>query len=594
MALIFDLETDGLLDDVTKVHCLVTKDTETGEVKSYTGQDIELGIKHLADSDKQLVGHNVIKYDIPVIQKLYPWFTVTQDRVIDTLVLARLVYANIKEHDVNLMNSGKLPKKLYGSHSLEAWGNRLGNYKGDYAGGWEVFTQEMLDYCIQDVHVTHTLLDKLNSKEFSPQSIELEHQVAWLMARQERNGFYFNEKKASELYSVLVKRRGELERELKDYFGSWTVNLPDFIPKTNNKTRGYVKGVPVKRQKTIDFNPSSRDHIANRLTTLYGWKPTEHTESGKPKVDEVVLGKLDYPPCKLLTEYLLVSKRISQLAEGDQAWLKLVKKGKIHGSVNPNGAVTGRATHAYPNISQVPSSASPYGHDCRALFTVPDGWTLVGADASGLELRCLAHYMAKWDAGSYGQVLLNGDIHTENQKAAGLDTRPQAKTFIYAFLYGAGDEKIGSVVNGDSSDGRRLKKKFLSSLPALGRLVKSVQESAKRGYLLGLDGRRIYVRSAHSALNTLLQGAGAIVCKKWLVLLEETLQTSRLKHGWDGDYCFCAWSHDEVQIACRSQEVADQVAEMATRCVALAGEHYKFRCPLAGESKKGTTWADTH
>jgi DNA polymerase I len=594
MALIFDLETDGLLDDVTKVHCLVTKDTETGEVKSYTGQDIELGIKYLADSDKQLVGHNVIKYDIPVIQKLCPWFTVTQDRVIDTLVLARLVYANIKEHDVNLMNSGKLPKKLYGSHSLEAWGNRLGNYKGDYEGGWEVFTQEMLDYCIQDVHVTHTLLDKLNSKEFSQQSIELEHQVAWLMARQERNGFYFNEKKASELYSVLVKRRGELERELKDYFGSWTVNLPDFIPKTNNKTRGYVKGVPVKRQKTIDFNPSSRDHIANRLTTLYGWKPTEHTESGKPKVDEVVLGKLDYPPCKLLTEYLLVSKRISQLAEGDQAWLKLVKKGKIHGSVNPNGAVTGRATHAYPNISQVPSSASPYGHDCRALFTVPDGWTLVGADASGLELRCLAHYMAKWDAGSYGQVLLNGDIHTENQKAAGLDTRPQAKTFIYAFLYGAGDEKIGSVVNGDSSDGRRLKKKFLSSLPALGRLVKSVQESAKRGYLLGLDGRRIYVRSAHSALNTLLQGAGAIVCKKWLVLLEETLQTSGLKHGWDGDYCFCAWSHDEVQIACRSQEVADQVAELATRCVALAGEHYKFRCPLAGESKKGTTWADTH
>lgn len=594
MAFIFDLETDGLLDEVTKVHCLVIKDTDSGEVTSYTGKDIEAGIKYLMNSDKQLIGHNVIKYDIPVLQKLYPWFVVPKDRVIDTLVLARLVYANIKEHDVKLMASGKLPKKLYGSHSLEAWGNRLGNYKGDYTGGWEVFTEEMLDYCIQDVHVTHTLLDKLNGKEFSPQSIELEHQVAWLMARQERNGFYFNEQKASELYSVLVKRRGELERELKDYFGSWTVNLPDFIPKTNNKTRGYVKGVPVKRQKTIDFNPSSRDHIANRLTTLYGWKPTEHTESGKPKVDEVVLGKLDYPPCKLLTEYLLVSKRISQLAEGDQAWLKLVKKGKIHGSVNPNGAVTGRATHAYPNISQVPSSASPYGHDCRSLFTVPSGWTLVGADASGLELRCLAHYMAKWDAGSYGQVLLNGDIHTENQKAAGLDTRPQAKTFIYAFLYGAGDEKIGSVVNGDASDGRRLKKKFLSSLPALGRLVKSVQESATRGYLIGLDGRKIYVRSAHSALNTLLQGAGAIVCKKWLVILEETLQTSGLKHGWDGDYCFCAWSHDEVQIACKSEEVAKQVAEIATRCVALAGEHYKFRCPLAGESKKGITWADTH
>ena len=594
MALIFDLETDGLLDEVTKIHCLVTKDTETGEVSSYTSaSDIKQGLEVLTNSDL-IIGHNVIKYDIPVIKKLYPWFNVDNKKVQDTLVLARLIYANIKEHDVKFMKDGLLPKSLFGSHSLESWGHRLGNYKGDYKGGWEVFTQEMLDYCIQDVEVTHTLYNKLLSKEFSEQSIELEHEVAWLMAKQERNGFYFNEKAGSELYSVLVKRRGELERELKDYFGSWVIKLPDFIPKVNNKSRGYIKGVPVPREKVVEFNPGSRDHIANRLTTLYGWKPTEFTEGGKPQVDEVVLGKLDYPPCKLLTEYLLVQKRISQLAEGTQAWLKLVKKGKIHGSINTNGAVTGRATHAYPNISQVPSSSSPYGHDCRALFTVPHGWVLVGADASGLELRCLAHYMAKWDGGKYGQVLLNGDIHTENQKAAGLETRPQAKTFIYAFLYGAGDEKIGSVVNGSATEGRKLKSKFLRSLPALGELVKSVKESAGRGYLIGLDRRKIYVRSAHSALNTLLQGAGAIVCKKWLVLLEERLISLGLKHGWDGDYCFCAWSHDEVQIACRNDEIADMVAKAATDCVALAGEYFNFRCPLAGESKKGTTWADTH
>lgn len=596
MALIFDLETDGLLDDVTKIHCLVIKDTKTGEVLKCTSKHdtIEPGLKLLMRDD-QIIGHNIIKFDIPVIQKLYPWFDVPWNRVTDTLVLARLVYANIKEHDVSLMRDGRLPKNLYGSHKLEAWGHRLGNYKGDYEGGWGKYTEEMLEYCIQDVEVTHTLYDRLQSKEFSPQSIELEHKVAWLMAKQERNGFYFNEKKASELYSVLVQKRGELERELKDYFGTWTVRLPDFIPKVNNKSRGYVKGVPVQRTKEVEFNPSSRDHIADRLTVLYGWEPKEFTEGGKPKVDEVVLGKLEYPPCKLLTEYLLIQKRISQLAEGDQAWLKLVKKGRIHGSVNPNGAVTGRATHAYPNISQVPSSSSPYGVECRSLFTVPDGWTLVGADASGLELRCLAHYMANWDKGAYGQVLLNGDIHTENQKAAGLDTRPQAKTFIYAFLYGAGDAKIGSIVNGDDSDGRRLKNKFLSSLPALKELVKGVQEASKRGYLVGLDGRKIYVRSAHSALNTLLQGAGAIVCKQWLVLLEENLQsTLGLKHGWDGDYAFCAWSHDEVQIACRTEEVANKVAEMATECVRLAGIHFGFRCPLAGESKKGTTWADTH
>jgi DNA polymerase I-like protein with 3'-5' exonuclease and polymerase domains len=595
--LIFDLETNGLLDDVTKIHCMVTKDTDTGEVTTYTNADqIKVGLERLQNASEhtQILGHNVIKYDIPVIQKLYPWFHVNKDNVLDTLVMTRLTYANIKEHDVSLMRDGKLPKNLFGSHSLEAWGHRLGNYKGDYTGGWETFSQEMLDYCVQDVEVTNTLLNKVLGKEFSQESVELEHKVAWLMAQQERNGFYFNEKAGSELYSVLVKRRGELERELKDYFGTWSVNLPDFIPKVNNKTRGYTKGVPVKRTKEIEFNPSSRDHIADRLITLYGWEPVDFTEGGKPQVDEVVLAKLNYPPCKLLTEYLLVQKRISQLAEGTQAWLKLVKQGKIHGSINTNGAVTGRATHAYPNISQVPSSNSPYGHECRALFTVPSGWTLVGADASGLELRCLAHYMGMWDGGKYGQVLLNGDIHSENQKAAGLATRPQAKTFIYAFLYGAGDGKIGTVVNGTASDGRKLKSKFLSSLPALGKLVSAVQESSKRGYLIGLDGRKIYVRSSHSALNTLLQGAGAIVCKQWLVLLEEHLQAAGLKHGWDGDYCFCAWSHDEVQIACRTPEIAQQVATMATDCVRLAGEHFKFRCPTAGEYKIGTTWADTH
>lgn len=596
--LIFDLETNGLLDDVTKIHCMVVKYLTDNVVKTFVGEEqIKEGLSQLSDasqSGKYIVGHNVIKYDIPVIQKIYPWFTFDKTKVLDTLVLARLVYANIKEHDVSLMRGGKLPKKNFGSHSLESWGYRLGEHKGDYTGGWETYTPEMLEYCIQDIEVTHKLLDKLLAKEFSQESIDLEHQVAWLMAQQERNGFYFNEKAGSELYSVLVQRRGDLERELKDYFGSWTVNLPDFIPKVNNKTRGYEKGIPVKRTKVIEFNPSSRDHIADRLINLYGWNPVDFTEGGKPQVDEVVLEKLDYPPCKLLTEYLLVQKRVSQLSEGTQAWLKLVKKGKIHGTVNTNGAVTGRATHAYPNISQVPSSSSPYGHECRALFTVPTGWVLVGADASGLELRCLAHYMAKWDGGKYGQVLLNGDIHTENQKAAGLVTRPQAKTFIYAFLYGAGDGKIGTVVNGSAADGRKLKTKFLNSLPALGKLVGQVQEASKRGFLIGLDGRKIYVRSSHSALNTLLQGAGAIVCKKWLVILEETLQLYGFKHGWDGDYCFCAWSHDEVQIACRTPEIAQVIAGFATKCVRMAGEYYNFRCPTAGEYKIGTTWADTH
>lgn len=613
---IFDLESDGLLEDVSKVHCLVIKNLDAQEFDRYADLHcfrnikgtIEDGLKRLMAADC-LVGHNIIKYDIPVFQKLYPWFVIDQARVIDTLVLARLVYTNIKDIDSGLLKKGKLPGKLFGSFSLEAFGYRLGLMKGEYAAEfkarmgdayekgmeWRNCSEEMIDYCVQDVVVTEALFIKLAAKEYPMTAITLEHQVAWLMAKQERNGFEFNEAKAGVLYAKLAQRRGELERELKEFFGSWEVRLPDFIPKRDNKTKGYKAGVPVPKFKTVEFNPSSRDHIADRLTNLYGWKPEEFTDGGKPKVDETVLGKLSCPPCKILTEYLLVAKRISQLAEGDQAWLKLVKRGKIHGSVNPNGAVTGRATHAYPNVAQVPASKSAYGHECRELFGIPLGWfALVGADASGLELRCLAHFMAKYDGGSYSQVLLTGDIHTTNQEAAGLPSRDNAKTFIYAFLYGAGDAKIGSIVGGDAVAGKKLKKKFLKSLPALGKLVEAVQAAAKRGYLVGLDGRKLHVRSSHAALNTLLQSAGALVCKKWLVILEEELQARGLKHGWDGDYCFCAWVHDEVQIACRTEEVAKIVAELAPVCVTKAGEFFGFRCPLAGEAKTGAHWGETH
>jgi DNA polymerase-1 len=599
MALLFDLETDGLLNEVTKIHCIVVKDTTTGTVDTFTSAEntIEYGLDFLVKAQNMgasLCGHNVIKYDIPVIHKLYPQFQIQEHGVVDTLILSRLLETTIKDSDIKLMKAEKLPSKLYGSHSLAAWGYRLGNYKGDYSAGWEVFTQEMLDYCIQDIEVTESLLIYLTKDDNPQQAIELEHQIAWLMAKQEHNGFYFNEKGAVALYTLLAKRRGELDAELREYFGSWIVKLPDFIPKRDNKTLGYKKDVPVPKEKEVMFNPSSRDHISNRLITLYTWEPVEFTEGGKPQVDEVILGKLPYPPCKLLTEYLLVQKRISQLSEGDQAWMKLSRKGKIHGSVNTNGAVTGRATHSYPNISQVPSGASAYGNECRELFGVPVGWSLMGADASGLELRCLAHFMARYDGGAYGEALLNGDIHTTNMLAAGLTSRPQAKTFIYGFLYGAGDGKIGSIVNGTASVGKKLKAKFLRSLPALSRLSEAVKAAAGRGYLTGLDGRRLHVRSSHSALNTLLQSAGALVCKKWLIILEEELQKLGLKHSWEGDYAFCAWSHDEVQIACRSSEIATIVADVATKSVALAGEYFNFRCKLAGESKIGKTWRDTH
>lgn len=600
--IVTDTETNGLLDTVSCIHCAVIYDRRDGTEKRYTPDQIDqyrADLQHHIDMGLVVAAHNGIKYDVPVVQKLYPGFYVPTTQLIDTLTLSRLVYPDIKESDIALIKKGRLPGKLMGAHSLKAWGYRLGILKGEYGeqeDAWDKFTPEMLDYCAQDVAVTVRLLEHLEAKLPAPQAVTLEHKVAWLMAKQERNGFQFHEEKARALYLKLIQDRTVIETRLQEWFPPWRVRLPDFIPKRPNKKLGYQTGVPVERWKDMVFNPGSRDHIAERLQTLFKWEPSEFTDGGKPKVDEDTLKDLPYPPVKDLISYLLIQKRIGQVGDGDNAWLKLVKNGKIHGSVNTNGAVTGRATHAYPNVAQTPASSSPYGHECRDCWGIPPGWhSLVGADASGLELRCLAHYMARYDNGAYIHAVTQGDVHTLNQKAAGLPTRNDAKTFIYAYLYGAGDAKIGKIVGGTELHGRRLKASFLAKTPALKYLKDAVAVAAKtKGYIVGLDGRRVPIRSAHAALNSLLQSAGAIICKQWLVFLEEELQARGLKHGPDGDYMFCAWVHDEVQIACRTEAVSKLVAELAPAMVTKVGEFFNFRCPLAGDAKVGQTWAETH
>ena len=287
------------------------------------------------------------------------------------------------------------------------------------------------------------------------------------------------------------------------------------------------------------------------------------------------------PEAKLIAEYIMVQKRIAQV----QSWLEAVKDdGRVQGYVNSNGAVTGRMTHSSPNMAQVPSTNSPYGEECRACWVAPEGYKVVGMDASGLELRMLAHYMGDKE---FTNVLLKEDIHTRNQLAAGLETRPQAKTFIYAFLYGAGDAKIGNIVGGSASDGAYLKERFLRNTPSLGSLRERVVKAAGRGYLRGLDGRRLFIRSEHAALNTLLQSAGALVMKKALILLDEYAKL------WDIDYKFIGNIHDEIQ-----SEVIESKTEvfggLAVSCIQAAGLHWDLNCPLDGEYKVGDTWAQTH
>ncbi len=579
--IVFDIETDGLLDTTKRFWCGWLYDSYTDLYTGYTDLDEFFdGLNKYGTSGYNIVGHNICKFDIPALKKLKGerFAFDVRDVCIDTLVLARLIYSNIKDTDVGFMRSGRLPKALYGSHSLKAYGYRMGELKGTYGeheGAWDKFTHEMYEYNKQDVVVTLKLFQKLMAKGYPLKAIQLEHDIAWVMAKQERNGFVFDKDQATKLYSELAGKRQVLYENLVSKGGSWTVYKGDKIYKRDNAKRGIKAGVPYPQYEEVTFNPNSRQHIAKVLMDR-GWEPTEMTPTGAPKVDEETLKTAKgIDLTEDILEYLLINKRIAQLAEGGNAWLKLMKDDpdgytRIHGSVNPNGAVTGRATHAYPNVAQVPAGRSPYGEECRSLFRVPTGWYEAGIDASGLELRCFAHFLYPYDHGEYVNEILNGDIHTHNQKMAGLPTRDQAKTMIYCMMYGGGDGKLGEVINGTAKDGKALKERFFNAVPAYKELCSDIERTLitasewvggvnkvtwrKRVHpdnsnlsithsILGLDRRVVYVRSPHSALNTLLQSAGALICKKWVCLVEENMRKAGYKHGWDGDFAMMAWVH---------------------------------------------------
>lgn len=628
--LVFDIETDGLLDTVTQVFCMSIWDGKV--MHSFRPEECRSGVQMLLDGlnhGAYLVGHNIIDFDIPALHKLYPWFDIPRSKrgqVIDTLVMARLIKGNIIDSDMIYKRVGVMPGKLVGSQSLKAWGYRLGNHKGTYAedndDAWGCFNEDMLEYNRQDVRVTTQLYEYLKSQPCSPAALKLEHDAAWLMSKQERNGFPFDVESAEKLELKLRKRESILSAQLMQI----CPQIPDkvFVPKRDNKKMGYKKGVPIQRYK--DFNPNSRQQIEWIITKHFGYVPTNpdlYTEKGNLKVDEDTFHFLatdkDAPDevkslAVIIEEYLMIKKRLGQLADGNQAWLKLVKTdGKIHGKVNPCGAVTGRATHSNPNVTQVPHNASPYGEECRSLFGVPEGWVQAGIDACGLELRCLAHFLYPYDKGTYSHVVVHGDIHTMNQTAAGLATRDEAKRFIYAFLYGAGDKKIGGLVGGDSNKGKEVKARFLAKTPAIQKLKDDIESVLinksrssydyhrkqyklvwRRHYLLGLDKRRLHVRSLHSALNLLLQSAGAVVCKHWIVRTEERLLARGLKHGWDGDFALMAWVHDEQQIACRNHEIAEIVVAEAQQAMRDTQAFYHFNVQLDTEGIIGRNWCECH
>lgn len=588
MHLIWDIETDGLLDDMTKIHCIAVMDVDKDtRPQIWHGDNLEDGIRLLMMAD-QVTGHNIINFDIPALQKVFPWFNLDQVKVCDTLILSRLIRSDLKNDDFSRDWSHEdFPRKLHGSHSLKAWGMRLGVLKGDFGEttDWSVCTPEMLEYCRQDVVVTHSLWKALAPHEWSQEAIDFEHKIAFICNKIGQQGWTFDLDKAHDLHAKLAGEKVQIELELQNLFPSWIIEEP-FIPKVNNSKLGYVKGEPFIKTKQIDFNPNSRKHIEYCLRHKYGWRPRFYTPSGEAKVDEAVLQSLPYPEAQKLARSFMLQKRLGMLSDGNNAWLKLVDDdGKLRHTINPLGTVTGRASSFGPNLQQVPATRAEFGAECRELFTVPATHQLVGADLSGIELRCLAHFLQ--DDGKYADIIMQGDIHQANADMAGI-TRDQAKTMIYALCYSAGDARLGEILGKGAKEGRQLKENFFKANPAFKQLVDQVKRVVEgRGYLYGLDGRRLAVRG-HAHLNVLLQSAGALIAKKWVELIHDKLIEEDL------DAQIIAWVHDEVQIQTKDPKGADHVGNIARRMAKEAGRHFKFNIPIDAEYSIGRTWADTH
>ena len=581
MKLVFDIETDDL--DATKIWCICAYDLDKERMYSFGPDKITEGVELLKKADK-IIGHNIIGFDIPVIHKLTS-VDLSSVSISDTLVLSRL-FSPTRE----------------GNHGLESWGYRLGFNKIDFKTFSE-YSSEMLKYCENDVLLNAKVYNHLKkeSKGFSKQSVELEHEVAWILARQREHGFLLDVKGASLLVAKFEEQLIDLEKEVRKTFKAkrQEYTLRAMYTKAGKlstlaKCRELNKKVrldpeekeAIKHTQKItrvietDFNLGSRKQIGEYLKGV-GWKPKTFTPTGQPIVDEGILNKIkNIPEAKLIAEYLMLQKRIGQVT----SWIKEVHEedNRVRGFVNPNGAVTGRMTHSNPNVAATPSTRAKYGSECRACWTVPEGYKLVGIDASGLELRMLAHYMNDED---YINEVINGDVHSANQRLAGLESRDKAKTFIYALCYGARDRKLSTILGKNTRDTKRIREQFLNNLPSFKSLKDRVGRASSRGFLKGLDNRKLFVRSEHSALNTLLQGAGAIVMKQALILFEDYIKDLKAN-------CV-ANIHDEWQVEVQEDQ-ADEVGKKGVEAIINAGKFLNLKCPLDGEYNVGRNWSETH
>ena len=545
MKVVLDIETDEL--NASVVNCIVAKNMDTNVYTVFDPSNM-YSFKNWSKNIEQYIMHNGLSFDAPVLNRLLGT-NIKPSQVLDTLILSQL-FNPLRE----------------GGNGLRAWGDRFNFPKGEI-DNFAKYTDELRKYCMQDVEITHKLYEylKKEGKGFSKSCVDLEHQVRVILDQQEKNGFALDIKKAMLLLGQLSDEATQLEKWATERFEPTKVEL---------KTK----------TKYIPFNIGSRQQIADRLMAI-GWKPKKFTDKGNVIINEEVLDTIDMPEAKKFSRFFLLQKRVAQI----KSWIESFndKTGRVHGRVMTLKTITGRMAHNSPNMAQIPAVRSPYGKECRECWTVGNIHThsIVGTDASGLELRCLAHLM---NDKQFTDTLLTGDIHTHNMKMAGLTDRDQAKTFIYAFMYGAGAAKIGEIVVGCLKDGKVLIDRFLKSMPSLKRVRDIVTNTAqKHGVIKGIDGRLLRTRSPHSALNTLIQGAGAVVCKLWLVNIMKRTTSSNL------DVKLVASVHDEYQFEVVNKDV-QAFCKITKYAMKDTEKQLQMRCPLDNEYKVGKTWAETH
>ena len=640
--LLVDIETNGLYRETDRIHCICAKDYITKEEFAFRPHEIDNGVR-LIETYDVMVAHNGVKFDRPVIQKLYPSAKLPQ--CIDTLICTSLMWPGDREQKdravlyQNDIFKKQLPPSMYGSQGLAAWGCRLGVMKGDFGEDtdWQEYSEEMLEYCKKDVLVLEAVYEMILKQKYSREALALEHQVAEIIFRQEQSGFCFNVEKAKELVETLKAEQEKLMpqiqammpprveemktpkyykittstgAEIRDETKARVIAKAHIIlaknptTKTTKKALGELVEKGPNKTREIPFNPGSRKQVAEALVSKYGWEPKKFTKKGQVEVSAEVLGQLDYPEAKLLAENFTLKKLLGQIEGGDKAWLKLVHPdGRIRGEVMSAGTITGRMRHMNPNVSQVPNMDSAYGMECRSLFHVPDGYKLVGVDANSLEAMMQSHYMWPYDGGEFARITTEGnkedktDLHSLNAKKSGLN-RTDAKTLYYAMAYGAFNAKLGEIMGAPDDkkeiEGARVREAIMGAMPALARLIEDVTSTARiKRYITGLDGRILHIRKPDKALNTLLQSAGAVVMKKAIVILDQKLKDNGLVY--DCDYWYCSNSHDESQISVRDADgLPELVADAAVKSIEEAGRHFKLSCEITGEAKIGSNWAQTH